>query len=137
MEGNLSAMSATRGTPVTKFPMLSTMIVNIQITRTQRNKGVRGVPNSNYRDILFRFPNSKMKRVLLFLCVLLALQSWLAESSRDGSLYDILGVSRHANQKEIRSAYKRLAREWHPDKNKSPEAQDKIMEINKAYEVRS
>lgn len=52
-------------------------------------------------------------------------------------MYDVLGVSRHANQREIRSAYKRLAKEWHPDKNKSPEAQEKIMEINKAYEVRS
>ena len=78
-----------------------------------------------------------MKRATLLLCVLLARQSWLAESGRDSSLYDVLGVSRHANQKEIRSAYKRLAREWHPDKNKSPEAQEKIMEINKAYEVRS
>lgn len=57
------------------------------------------------------------------------------EGGRSESLYDILGVSRKAGQKEIRAAYKRLAREWHPDKNKSPGAQEKILEINKAYEV--
>jgi DnaJ family protein C protein 16 len=71
---------------------------------------------------------------------LLLLLSWLAvkgDARRDESLYDVLGVSRKANQKEIRSAYKKLAREWHPDKNKSPRAQEKILEINKAYEALS
>ena len=75
-----------------------------------------------------------MERTLFLLLLL----SWLAvrgDATRDESLYDVLGVSRKANQKEIRSAYKRLAREWHPDKNKSPRAQEKILEINKAYEV--
>lgn len=75
-----------------------------------------------------------MKLFLLPLAVLL----FLAENGkggRDESLYDILGVSRKADQKEIRSAYKKLARVWHPDKNKSPRAQEKILEINKAYEV--
>ena len=70
----------------------------------------------------------------------LLLLSTLGESrggGREESLYDTLGVPRDAGQKEIRAAYKRLAREWHPDKNKSPRAQEKIMEINKAYEVSS
>lgn len=58
-----------------------------------------------------------------------------ARGGDPASLYDVLGVSRDASQREIRSAYKREAREWHPDKNKSPEAQDKIVQINKAYEV--
>lgn len=72
-----------------------------------------------------------MKLSALSLLLLL----FLAKDGEGGSLYDILGVSRKAGQKEIRAAYKRLAREWHPDKNKSPGAQEKILEINKAYEV--
>ncbi|XP_075262898.1 dnaJ homolog subfamily C member 16-like [Convolutriloba macropyga] len=49
--------------------------------------------------------------------------------------YEILGVSRQATGQEIKKAYKRLAREWHPDKNKSPEAEGKFVEISKAYEL--
>lgn len=52
-------------------------------------------------------------------------------------LYRVLGVSRSAGTKEIKTAYKRLAKHWHPDKNKSPEAQEKIMQLNQAYEVLS
>ena len=73
-----------------------------------------------------------------FLTCLLLLMMALSLSVQgrgDGSLYDVLGVSRDASQREIRSAHRRVARQWHPDKNKSPEAQEKIMEINKAYEV--
>lgn len=51
--------------------------------------------------------------------------------------YSILGVSRSASEAEIKSAYKRKVVEWHPDRNKSPEASDMIKKINKAYEVLS
>jgi DnaJ family protein C protein 16 len=76
-----------------------------------------------------------MERVALLL--LLSLLIGLGEGRKDGGIYDVLGVSSDASQREIRSAYKRLARVWHPDKNKSPQAQEKILEINKAYEVLS
>ncbi|GIY00298.1 dnaJ homolog subfamily C member 16 [Caerostris darwini] len=49
--------------------------------------------------------------------------------------YATLGVHRSASITEIKQAYKRLAREWHPDKNKEPEAESKFIEINKAYEL--
>jgi curved DNA-binding protein len=49
--------------------------------------------------------------------------------------YSILGVSRTAGQDEIRKAYKKLARQYHPDLNKSPSAADKFKEINSAYDV--
>ena len=49
--------------------------------------------------------------------------------------YDVLGVSRQATGQEIKKAYKKLAREWHPDKNRSPDAEAKFVEINKAYEI--
>lgn len=51
--------------------------------------------------------------------------------------YDILGVSRNATDEEIKSAYRRQALKWHPDRNKSKEAEEKFKEINEAYEVLS
>ena len=51
--------------------------------------------------------------------------------------YQVLGVSRNASQEEIKKAYRRLALEWHPDRNKSPEAEERFKEINEAYEVLS
>ena len=49
--------------------------------------------------------------------------------------YEVLGVPRNATQEEIKKAYKRLARQYHPDVNKSPEAEEKFKEINEAYQV--
>ena len=51
--------------------------------------------------------------------------------------YDILGVSRNASQDEIKKAYRRLAMQYHPDRNKDPEATERFKEINEAYEVLS
>ncbi len=51
--------------------------------------------------------------------------------------YEILGVSRNASKDEIKRAYRRLARKYHPDINKSPEAEERFKEINEAYEVLS
>jgi len=51
--------------------------------------------------------------------------------------YDILGVSKNADEKEIKSAFRRLARKYHPDVNKSPDASSKFKDINEAYEVLS
>ena len=47
----------------------------------------------------------------------------------------VLGVPRSATQKEIKKAYKTLAIQWHPDKNDSPEAEEKFMEIADAYQI--
>src|SRR3972149_9345003 len=49
--------------------------------------------------------------------------------------YKILGVERGADQKMIRAAYRKLARQHHPDINKAAGAEDRFKEINEAYQV--
>lgn len=52
-------------------------------------------------------------------------------------LYEVLGVDRGASQDEIKRAYRRLARQYHPDVNKEPGAEERFKEINAAYAVLS
>ncbi|KAH8869330.1 DnaJ likeubfamily C member 16 [Schistosoma japonicum] len=49
--------------------------------------------------------------------------------------YDVLGVSRSASPLEIKTAYRKLAKKWHPDKNPTDNANKRFIEINEAYEV--
>lgn len=51
--------------------------------------------------------------------------------------YEVLGVSRDADAKEIKSAFKKLAKEYHPDISKEADAEDKFKEIQEAYAVLS
>ncbi|XP_062008175.1 uncharacterized protein LOC133725086 isoform X2 [Rosa rugosa] len=54
-----------------------------------------------------------------------------------GDYYATLGVNKAATSKEIKTAYRRLARQFHPDVNKQPGATEKFKEISAAYEVLS
>ncbi len=49
--------------------------------------------------------------------------------------YETLGVARDATQEQIQAAYRKLARKYHPDVNKSPDAEEKFKQINEANEV--
>jgi curved DNA-binding protein len=51
--------------------------------------------------------------------------------------YQILGVPRTASPKDIRQAYHKLARQYHPDLNSSPQAEEQFKRINEAYQVLS
>jgi curved DNA-binding protein len=49
--------------------------------------------------------------------------------------YDLLGVARDASEEDIRRAYRKLARQYHPDVNKEEGAEERFKEISEAYEV--
>nr|WP_148686561.1 DnaJ domain-containing protein [Candidatus Nitrosocosmicus hydrocola] len=51
--------------------------------------------------------------------------------------YEILGVSNDASYREITSAYRKLALQYHPDRNKSPHANEMMLKINTAYAILS
>lgn len=55
----------------------------------------------------------------------------------DRDYYDILGVGRGVGEEDIRRAFRKKAMEFHPDRNKSPDAEEKFKEINEAYQVLS
>ncbi|WP_188390501.1 molecular chaperone DnaJ [Compostibacillus humi] len=56
-------------------------------------------------------------------------------SKRD--YYEVLGISKDATKEEIKRAYRKLARKYHPDVNKEPDAAEKFKEVKEAYEVLS
>jgi DnaJ-class molecular chaperone len=51
--------------------------------------------------------------------------------------YEILGVSRDASADDVKKAYRRLARQLHPDVNPDPETQERFKDVTRAYEVLS
>ncbi|KAA3664210.1 MAG: molecular chaperone DnaJ [Chloroflexi bacterium] len=59
----------------------------------------------------------------------------MADNKRD--YYEVLGVTQNANKSEMKKAYRRLARQYHPDVNKEADASERFKEISEAYEVLS
>lgn len=51
--------------------------------------------------------------------------------------YDVLGISKSASEDEIKKAFRKMAKQYHPDINKAADAEEKFKEINEAYEVLS
>lgn len=58
-------------------------------------------------------------------------------TTQQGDFYQVLGLDRGASPEDIKKAFRRLAMQYHPDRNKEPEAETRFKEINQAYEVLS
>ena len=56
-------------------------------------------------------------------------------ATQEQDYYETLGVPRDADENAIKQAYHKLAHKWHPDRNKSPEAEEKFKQIAKAYAI--
>ena len=57
--------------------------------------------------------------------------------ANDQDYYEILGVGKNADENELKTAFRNLARKYHPDINKDPGAEEKFKEINEAYQILS
>ncbi len=55
----------------------------------------------------------------------------------DRDYYEVLGVPKNASNEDLKSAFRRLARQYHPDVNSAPDAEERFKEINEAYAVLS
>ena len=62
----------------------------------------------------------------------MAENEWLSKD-----FYKVLGVSKDASDDDIKKAYRKLARKYHPDVNKTKEAEEKFKDISEAYDVLS
>jgi len=58
-------------------------------------------------------------------------------SSEKKDYYEVLGVPKNADKDQIKNSYRKLAMQYHPDRNKTPEAEEKFKEISEAYAVLS
>ncbi|TRY56097.1 hypothetical protein DNTS_015232 [Danionella cerebrum] len=69
--------------------------------------------------------------IMFAVCILMITELILARKN----YYDILGVPKDASERQIKKAFHKLAMKHHPDKNKSPDAENKFREIAEAYET--
>ncbi|KAH3816830.1 dnaJ homolog subfamily B member 9-like [Dreissena polymorpha] len=75
--------------------------------------------------------------LLSAMCCMFTIETYLVAGAKSRDYYEILGLKRNANEKEIKRAFRKLALKYHPDKNKDPDAEEQFREIAKAYEVLS
>ncbi|GAA6062038.1 hypothetical protein JCM10212_005023 [Sporobolomyces blumeae] len=76
-----------------------------------------------------------MSAVFWTRCILLCALCVCAFASTD--YYAVLGVKRNVDDKQLKKAYRKLSKQYHPDKNESEEAKVKFLEISRSYEVLS
>ncbi|KAK2580353.1 hypothetical protein KPH14_001249 [Odynerus spinipes] len=107
------------------------LLIDILMTFVSINK------RSNYavKGVKGILPLMKFSFVLVTLFAVFELLPFTVGAEPLGNPYEILGIPRHATLRDIRKAYKNLVKEWHPDKTDHPAAENKFVEITKAYEL--
>ncbi|XP_013776629.1 dnaJ homolog subfamily B member 11-like [Limulus polyphemus] len=79
-----------------------------------------------------------MASTMCNICILLFMCLFVLQVLAGRDFYQILGVPRSASLNQIKKAYRKLAKELHPDKNKDdPKTQEKFQDLGAAYEVLS
>ena len=73
---------------------------------------------------------------LLLVLVLFMMLSWPGEAKKIPNPYKVLGIDQNANEDQIKAAFKRRSRKYHPDRNKEdPRAKQKFAQVVNAYEL--
>ncbi|KAL2744675.1 dnaJ subfamily C member 16 isoform X2 [Vespula maculifrons] len=107
------------------------LLIDILMTFVSINKR----PNYAVKGVGGILPLMKFSFVLVTLFAVCELLPFTVGAEHLGNPYEILGIPRHATLRDIRKAYKNLVKEWHPDKTDHPAAENKFVEITKAYEL--
>ncbi|CAL7950285.1 unnamed protein product [Xylocopa violacea] len=100
---------------------------------------VFGLISKQSNNINRKTDNIRLLMRFSFFIVIFIVTTYLLTSASGsetlGNPYKILGVHKRATLQEIRKAYKNLVKEWHPDKTDHPGAENKFVQITKAYEI--
>lgn len=78
-----------------------------------------------------------MKLETYFFTIVALTSMAITVKTTEESYYKLLGVDKNASKQEIKKAFRKLAVQYHPDKNNSPDAEDKFRKIAEAYEILS
>lgn len=120
----VSLPQATNRAPQNEMRLLDVRYIGAAKSRDDGSETAFGWANGEWSVI---FPKSK-------------LLEWFGQTERPGesnTLYGVLGVSQSVDSIELRKAWKRLARTWHPDVSKEPGSREQFQAIQEAYEILS
>jgi len=87
--------------------------------------------------LFVKVPSSLTSKCFTYLFIISVILTFFAFGDDERDFYKILGVSRKANDKEIKKAYRKLSLQYHPDKNPSEDAASKFADVAAAYECLS